>query len=466
MKRNINIILALSFLLFSTGCEKYVSQDDRDPNNPTNATLQTLLPVVEVSVFATHTGQMSRTSGIWAQHFTGTQFQFVEYGRYSLSENDVQNDWNTLYTSGIANANEVISKGTTEGSPYYVGVGKILKCMLLGLATDFWGDIPEKEAGLGVENLTPHYDAQQVVIANIQTMLSEAIASLKLDISVNNGVFPTSDDFIHGGDASKWIRTAWILKARYANRLSKRDAAGSATAALQYIDNAIADGLSGNSDDANAIFEEAGGSALNQWYAFEQDRAGYIKTCATLIDTMNALSDPRLPFYCAPDTGGAFSGTPIDSEDQNSSSIGSYFAGPSSPIPLITFAEAKFIEAEAALRAGNNGRAQTAYTEALTAALNRYDGIDAAAVTAYITANGTLGSNPLGQIMFQKWISSYTQTEAWSDWRRTNLPALSPNPVGILPTIPVRYPTEQNERLYNPNAVVVSNLTSNVWWAQ
>ncbi|HNP49581.1 MAG TPA: SusD/RagB family nutrient-binding outer membrane lipoprotein [Bacteroidia bacterium] len=466
MKRKINILLVLSLLLYSTSCEKYVSKDDRDPNNPTTATLQTLLPVVEVAVFSTNTGQMARTSGIWAQHFTGTQFQFVEYGKYSLSENDVQNDWNTIYTAGIANANEVIAKGTAQGSPYYVGIGKILKCMLLGIASDFWGDIPEREAGLGIENLTPHYDAQQVVIADMQSMLSEAIAALKLDISANNGLIPTTDDFIHNGDASAWIRTAWILKARYANRLSKRDGSGSATAALQYIDNAIADGLSGNADDANAIFEEAGGSALNQWYAFEQDRAGYIKTCATLIDTMNALNDPRLPFYAAPDTGGAFSGTPIDSEDQNTSSIGSYFASPSAPMPLITYVEARFIEAEAALRSGNNARAQTAYTEALTAALNRYDGIDAAGVTAYLAANGTLGSSPLAQIMFQKWISSYTQPEAWSDWRRTNLPALTPNPSGIIPTIPVRYPTEQNERLYNPNAVVVSNLTSNVWWAQ
>lgn len=453
----------------ATGCEKYVSKDDKDPNNPTTATLQTLLPAVEVSVFATHTGQMSRTSGIWVQHFTGTQFQFVDYSKYSFSENDVQNDWNTIYTAGIANANEVISKGTAQGSPYYVGIGKVLKCMLIGLATDFWGDIPEREAGLGVENLTPHYESQQVVIADIQSMLSEAITALKQDISANNGLIPGSDDFIHNGDAAAWVRTAWILKARYANRLSKRDASGSATSALQFIDNAIADGLASSADDANAVFEEAGGSALNQWYAFEQDRAGYIKTCATLIDTMNALSDPRLPFYAAPDTGGAFSGTPIDSEDQNSSSIGSYFASPNSSIPLITYVEARFIEAEAALRAGNTSRAQTAYTAALTEALNRYSGIDAAAVTAYIAANGTLSgstSTALGQIMFQKWISSFTQTEAWSDWRRTGLPALSPNPSGIQTTIPVRYPTEQNERLYNPNAVVVSNLTTNVWWAQ
>ena len=90
-------------------------------------------------------------------------------------------------------------------------------------------------------------------------------------------------------------------------------------------------------------------------------------------------------------------------------------------MPLITYVEARFIEAEAALRSGNNARAQTAYTEALTAALNRYDGIDAAGVTAaYLAANGTLGSSPLAQIMFQNGFPAILNLEAWSDWRRTN----------------------------------------------
>ena len=447
-------------VFFSTSCEKYVSHDDIDPNNPTDAPISTLLTTVEVSIFATSNGAMARNAGMWIQHFEGTLFQMVEYGSYSLSENDVQNDWNTIYTSGIVNVNEVIKKGNADGNPYYIGIGEACKAMLLGKATDYWGDIPSREAGLGASNLYPHYDAQQVVLQDIQSMLSDAISQLSKSAG-DNRLLPGPDDLIHNGDVDAWIKTCWMLKARYHNRLSKVDPAGSATDALADIDAA---GLSGNSDDANAAYGEAGGTALNPWYAFNQDRADYIKLSATLVDTMNALNDPRLPFYADTVVGGIYVGSELGAADITASNLNStYFAAAAAPLALVTYVEAKFIEAEAALRKNDMARAQSAYSAAISASISQY-GADP---TAYLAANGTLNAGTeLKQIMFQKWISSFTQCEAWSDWRRTGYPTLTPNPSGVQNTIPVRYPTEQNERLLNPNATVVSNLTSPVWWDQ
>jgi hypothetical protein len=459
--KKISIILSTVFVFFSTGCEKYVSKDDVDPNYPTEAPIGTLLTTSQVTIFSLYNGQMSRNAGMWVQHFEGTLFQMVEQGSYSLSENDVQNDWNTTYTAGVVNANLVISKGLADGEPYYVGIGEACKALLLGIATDYWGDIPSREAGLSGANLYPHYDAQQTVLADIQTMLSDAITQLSKSVGENK-LLPGTDDLIHQGDAAAWIKTCWIIKARYHNRLSQRDPAGSATDALADIDAAIAAGLSGNDDDANAIYGTEGGTALNPWFAFQSDRTDYIKLSATLVDTMKALNDPRLQFYGDTIVGGEVVGAALGSEDVTASNISSStFAAADAPLPLVTYVEAKFIEAEAALRAGNTGRAQTAYTEAITASITRF-GADP---TAYLAANGTLtGGNELNQIMFQKWIAMFTQPEAWSDWRRTNIPNLTPNPNGVQSTIPVRYPTEQNERLLNPNAVVVSDLVTPVWW--
>ena len=459
--KKISIILSTVFIFFSTGCEKYVSKDDVDPNNPIDVPISTLLTTSQVAIFSTYNGQMSRNAGMWVQHFEGTLFQMVEQGAYSVSENDVQNDWNTIYTAGVANVNVVISKGITGGNPYYVGIGEACKAILLGIATDYWGDIPEREAGLGGDNLYPHFDRQQIVLDDIQTILSDAITQLSKGPGENT-ITPGSDDLIHGGDPASWIKTCWILKARYHNRLSQRDPAGSATAALADIDAAIAAGLSSNGDDANAIYGTDGGTALNPWFAFQSDRTDYIKLSATLVDTMTALNDPRLMFYGDTVVGGQVVGAELGSEDVTASNISStYFASAAEPLPLITYVEAKFIEAEAALRSGNTGRAQTAYTEAITASITRF-GADP---TAYLGANGTLtGGNELNQIMIQKWIAMFTQPEAWSDWRRTNIPNVTPNPNGVQSTIPVRYPTEQNERLLNPNAAVISDLVTPVWW--
>jgi len=459
--KKISIILSTVFIFFSTGCEKYVSKDDVDPNNPLDVPISTLLTTAQVTIFSTYNGQMSRNAGMWVQHFEGTLFQMVEQGSYSLSENDIQNDWNTLYTAGVANVNDVITKGLAGGNPYYVGIGEACKAMIIGIATDYWGDIPSREAGLGGANLYPHYDQQQVILSDIQNMLSDAIAQLSKSPGENT-ITPGGDDLIHGGDVASWIKTCWILKARYHNRLSQRDPTGSATAALADIDAAIAAGLSSNDDDANAIYGTEGGTALNPWFAFQSDRTDYIKLGATLVDTMTALLDPRLEFYGDTVVGGLVVGAELGSEDVTASNINSStYAAADGPLPLVTYVEAKFIEAEAALRAGNTARAQAAYTAAITASINRF-GVDP---TAYLAANGTLtGGNELNQIMFQKWIAMFTQPESWSDWRRTNIPNLTPNPNGFQSTIPVRYPTEQNERLLNPNAVVVSDLITPVWW--
>jgi hypothetical protein len=60
----------------------------------------------------------------------------------------------------------------------------------------------------------------------------------------------------------------------------------------------------------------------------------------------------------------------------------------------------------------------------------------------------------------------FGQVEAYADWRRTNLPALTPNASGVIPSIPRRLPTVIDERLYNKNAVVISDITLPVWWDQ
>ena len=87
---------------------------------------------------------------------------------------------------------------------------------------------------------------------------------------------------------------------------------------------------------------------------------------------------------------------------------------------------------------------------------------------AYLAANAneTDATVSLEKIMTQKYIAMFTQPEVWTDWRRTDLPALTPNPDANIQGIPRRLTTAQSERLYNSNAVVVANLLQPVWWDQ
>ena len=130
----------------------------------------------------------------------------------------------------------------------------------------------------------------------------------------------------------------WMLKARYANRLSERDGSGSAAKALEYLTNA---GLTGVENDVNAAFGE-GGNELNQWYAFESSRSGYIRMGQNFIDSMKAHNDPRLPFFAAPDENGEYTGSPVDPGIAaiGASPIGPYYGSAASISPLIKIGRA------------------------------------------------------------------------------------------------------------------------------
>jgi hypothetical protein len=470
MKRSNKIMsafLGVAVLAASTtGCKKYFENSVASPNNPSTVTPALLLASVEVSTFASFGGQLARQGAVMIQHMAGTEIgsQSIEIANYNITELTNTNEWDAIYTGALMNAN-IILREHGEGNPYYRGIAKVLIAMNAGLATDLWGDIPLSEAALGQSidgnpgNLKPKYDTQEEVIQQIQDYLDEAISDLSADLA-DNKLVPTTDDFIYGGNVEAWKKAAYVLKARYANRLSQRNAAGSATAAIA----ALANGFGGPADDCNMIFGE--GNALNQWFAYEQSRGGYMKVSTTFVDALTAASDPRLTVFVAEDVNGNITGTPPDDVTVTTSSyVGAYYASATSPIPLLSFVEQKFIEAEAQLRAGNAGGAATAHNEAVIASVLQVTGAsDPVFEAAY--ASEDANSISLQKIMYQKWVALFIQVEAFSDWRRTSFPALTPNANGNTPSIPVRFIYPQGERIYNaanfPTGAI--GLTDPVWW--
>ena len=464
MKKFLIMILAVAFVAGS--CSKYVDGYEFSPNSPTESNEALLTTVIQVATFAHFGGELARLSNNLMQLTTGVQFQAQERADYSILEGDVTNEWASLYSA--MNDCNILMEKAGDANPYYRGIGRVLKAMNLGLTTDLWGNVPNSEANLGEQGESawnPAYDTQESIYANIQSLLDGAIADFS-KAEGDNAILPGTDDLIFNGDAAAWLGTAHVLKARYANHLSKRDAAGSATAALTALDNAYAAGFTSTASDCNAFFP-GDGNSLNQWYAFETNRANYIKMSAPFITLLQTINDPRLPFYAATDDNGGYSGTAIGDVDVTTSSVGPFFASATSSTPLVTFVEAKFIEAEAAMRAGNPTRAATAHNDAIKAHIELVTG--APAPQAYIDdqASEDLNSITMEKIMTHKYVAMFTQQEVWTDWRRTNIPSLTPNPQGAangVTVIPRRLPTSQEERQYNTNAQVQQDITVPVWW--
>ncbi|MFZ4542549.1 MAG: SusD/RagB family nutrient-binding outer membrane lipoprotein [Saprospiraceae bacterium] len=444
MKKIINSSLILIVLVLISSCSKFVEGYDVSPNAPSDAPPVLLLPAIQVSTFSNLTGKNARDAGVLTQQLKGALFQAQELESYALTESSVDGDWAQIYSLSIVNCNVLINK-SDDKSKTYRGIARIMKAMNLGLATDLWGDVPNSEAGLGQDGKTfnAKFDSQEDVIKDIQKMLSDAIADL--GSASGDIVKPGADDLVYGGDAKKWIGAAWVLKARYANRLSKKNPAGSATDAINFLAEAYKAGFTSSASNCNAVFDNTAANSFNQWKAYDAQRAGYLTMNKNMMDLMTGLNDPRLSFYAKDKTMG------------DKSAFGEYARG--EKMPMVSFMEAKFIEAEANLRAGAKDKAAAAQNEAVKASILLVTG---AATSPF--ADETAATITQGAIMTHKYIAMFTQPEVYNDWRRTNIPALTPNAGATVNFIPRRYPTALTERLYNTKAVVNAKLDDPVWW--
>ncbi|KDN55377.1 SusD/RagB family nutrient-binding outer membrane lipoprotein [Flavobacterium seoulense] len=464
MKKYIKTILLSTLsagFLFS--CQSELDNFNENPNEPTTTTPSLLLSAMEVSTFSTHTSGLIRTSNIFDQHLAGTSIgQLGELQRYILTEQDLNNEWNTLYGTTLVSGH-ILNRDFADDYPYYNGIGQILTAINLGYATDLWGDVPYDEAFLAEEgNRTPAYNTQEQIYQRLQTILDNAITNLNKPESSNISV-PDKADYIFNGDVEKWIKVAYVLKARFALRLTEVDN----NAAQKALDFITASGMTSNSDDANTFFPGTA-NGLNQWNALDISRENYLKTGAFFVDALKNNNDPRLAFSIANSNKDA-DGKPIlpaiyvgnapdDLSTTSSSYIGPAYASPSSPIGIVTYAEAKFIEAEAKLRLSQN--AKPALEEAIAASVLKVTGTNA---TPSFLAAATSTVN-LATIIQQKYNALFLTMEPYNDYRRTGLPALIPNQNTNTKAIPVRFPTPSEERIYNPKATVVSNVTTKVWW--
>lgn len=453
--KNKKYILA-AFALLITGVESCKKGDDLyiSPNMPSKATPQTLLSAVEVGTFNNLEGGAVRIASIFIQHNSGVSAQSIPHEQYMPTESDMDNYWNGLYTN--MNNCKLLSDTYGTEDPYYNGIAKVLMSMNLGLATDLWGDVPFSEAFQGLDGkFTPHFDSQQAVLNSVQSMLDDAIVNFAAS-ATNNHILPGADDFIFNGDVAAWTRVAYTLKARYYSRLSKK-AGYDPNVVLTYL----AQGISSNAENCYSVHGTKG-AEYNQWYAFLNDRS-YMVASQVLIDSMGNMTDPRTPYYFDTTGVGSALGNPLGSLDPDVSYWGPYLASsPAKHIPLVSFAEAQFLKAEAEVLLGT-ATASTTLNDAIMASVSE---VTEGANTGSSIATYTAANTSVHTVILEKWKAMFAQpVESYSDYRRTGFPLLTPNPNALRTYIPQRLPTSLTERISNPNAPT-PDLSVPVWYAQ
>ncbi len=426
-KNNFLLYFAIGIIGFSS-CKSYFGNTNLNPDDTLAAGANTTLTPIEATLSYTLNGDIARYSGIFDQHLDGNNRQFAGLQLYQFTGGDFNSPWDNLYLDCGNNirAMEAITDGKAANT--YSGIARVLEAQAIMTLTDFYGDVPYSQAFQGLKTTAPAYDKQADIYTAIFQLLTDARAKLLLKA---NAPAPGGDDVIYGGSATQWTKYANVLAARAYLHLGKVDA-GNYTKALAEI---AKGGFVSSADDGRFTYlATATGSAPMYQYL---NQRGDAENGANYIALLSSLSDPRLKTY-----GPLFF-------DAAGSIVHPLFKNQAQAVPLITFTEQKFMEAECKFRTGDVAGALLAYKVAIKSSIVE-SGVTAASADAYILTTNVVPVAGIGlnEILTQKYIALYMQPEAYLDWRRTGIPALKPN-AGT--AIPRRFLYPQTEINLNPS---------------
>ena len=474
MKNSYNYLILLLAVVGFTSCEKYLDINE-NPNAPTTPPINGLLT------------RVTQTTALNVQRVANTTSYYVQYlaSPNPSSATDVyepidaSTTWTNLYDN-MTDIYDLEKMAADQGATQYQGVAKVLMAMNLHLVHNLWGAAPYSQAFSG-ETLTPAYDDAQTVFQRCLTLLNEAIGHLQAtgstrQIPVASGTSPKVD-LIHNGSSAAWIRTAFALRARLLNQLSKTP---------QYNANEIFTALS---NAYTSVLHDAfitTFSVRNPWnqVAVNNDNLvldgwlseHYVKS---MDGSLYSVADPRLPLTASLTRSNTYLGTRNGAgrtssgtnKDESYISLTGYYSSPASPLFIITYEEMKFIEAEAAFRSNDKPRAYDAYLEGIRINMNKM-GVAGPDRDAYIddpAVSVGAGNLTLEHIFREKYKALFLMPVTWDDARRFNYAYTGFQlPANVVTNTYVRrlvYPSVELSRNAEstPN---VTDVTQRLWWDQ
>ncbi|SFW37797.1 SusD/RagB family nutrient-binding outer membrane lipoprotein [Cellulophaga fucicola] len=489
------ILFILSFVLVLGACDKGFEELNVNPTAPNQVPVTTKFSAAQLYTSgeryenwranliysSTMMQHLSTTAGYWSGD------------KYTWNKGYASSMIDRIYGNAIKTVEDMLIQLDEEEQPEEMkAITRIMRVFIYHRLTDLYGDVPYSEAGKAVitGNLTPKYDKQSDIYADMLKELEESVAVL------GSGTSGFGDaDLMFQGDQGKWKRFGNSMMLRLGLRLIKVDASASEA----WVTKAIAGGVMESNADIAYIQHTAGPEGINKngnGEAFSADSNP--RMSKTFVDFLQ--DDPRLPILAARRSDGStaiadLKGLPngLDSQlledatgeldtDLYAEPNRSIITGEGAPMFYQTYAEVEFMLAEAAERWGlAGGDAEVHYNAGVRAAMKMLSiyGDDAiiadADIDTYLTNNPFDAANAIEQINTQYWAATFlNEYEAFANWRRVGFPNLTPvnypgNETGG--TIPRRLTYATSEQSNNPEnyaAAIASQgpdvLTTRVWW--
>jgi hypothetical protein len=463
------LILTLVALV---GCNNFEDDINVNPNVPSAAS-NTQLLAYAMRWLPETTG--SASAPLYVQHIS--EAEYITLSRYET----VYYNFYNWYAGPLMNIEKVLQSDNfniTEGAvENQKAVAKILKAYFFWYATDRWGDLPYSEALKGKDNFTPAYDTQEDIYNALFVLLDEANA----EIVAGN----ISNDIVYAGNMTKWKKLANTIHMLMALRLSRINP----TKGSEEFNKALTNGIMTANSDNLTYVHLSDPNNWNYWYnVFSVQNREWYAVSKPLVDYMLPVNDPRLATFANRNEGGNYvglvyglQGNEVNTgvyQKKNVSMLGSAMRQPTTPVYLLTYAQALFAKAEAAKLGwipGGDAEAQANYNLAIEQSVRQWNANSTTGLAAMMAQPAIAydAARALEQIGYQRWVHLFLNGYgAWAEWRRTGFPLLTPPTNNNGREIPRReaYPTqeEQNNAAHYSEAVArlggVNDLNGRVWW--
>ncbi|MEH6305752.1 SusD/RagB family nutrient-binding outer membrane lipoprotein [Olivibacter sp. CPCC 100613] len=420
IKINLVLVTLLTVILCAS-CKDYFDLNE-NPNLVQDPPINSMLTTATQKA-ALNMQQFGSITSYYAQYLANPSASGAA-DTYQIT--DDSEEWNDVYYA-MADLYDMIQKAESTSAYLHAGVAKIMMAYQLGLVADIWGQAPYTDAFYGTNTLTPKYDDEESLYNESLRLIEEGLSDLgRTDYSTE---LDGESDLMHQGNVASWIKTGFGLKARFLNKISKKTSYDP-NAVLAALDQSYA-----SNEDESSMNVFLG---VNPWAQIAISNAnnllgGWLSD--NFINHLNGntygFEDPRIAKitdktinnnYVGTRNGQGNVGGANTVHDECYISINSPFTAETAPLVIMTYAELKFVEAEAALRAGDNNRAYAAYLAGIQANMDKL-GVAPVDRNAYLqngaVAVGATNLN-LALIFKEKYVATYLNPEAWNDMRRND----------------------------------------------
>jgi len=402
----------------------------------------------------------------WTQEWTGyiTECKNNQFGGFQATKGFGTGGY---YLGAIRNLNKIISFNqnpstnnttpvTTFGSNRnQIAAAKTLRAFFYMTLTDIVGPIPYSEAFLGdsTNNWKPKFDAMADIYSGLDADLKTAYSEFDTSGSLSEA------DVLYGGDIAKWKKFNATLRMMMAIKMADVDPANGKTRfAAAYADGgmtAVEDGFNYTYDSNTfAPFYYMGnpGYVSSPGYGANKTIVNYLKDwkdnrllvyfdCHGFDQTHNPKVDQSKLEYGVSDSidaiidksfygigFGLMSNNDVAAAEDTACYIAQDpYCQKTATYGVITTARCLLVEAEAAELGWISADANTLYEAGIKSS---FSATGAKSVDKYLaTAKVKLSSDKataLKQIVTQRFLAGFLTdgVEAWSDWRRYNIPIL------------------------------------------